>query len=117
MSGLPLVWQFAERVEAEQLDIGMFYDPEKKMNCIRVDDEIVPIVQTRSAVFGTMTITEAKREEADQDPSNMIEASYGTQTSTRIEREDTDEDPSSMIEASYGTQTITKIKWEETDQD
>lgn len=69
MSGIPLVWRFAERIEVEQIEIGMFYDPEKKMNCIKVNDENLPLVQAQSTTLGTMTVTEVKREETDRIPA------------------------------------------------
>lgn len=92
MSNIPLIWRYAERIDMEEIDLGMFYDPEKKMNCINIDNENIPVVEARSASLGTMTITEVRGEETDQDPSSMIEAFYGTETLTRMVREDTDQD-------------------------
>jgi hypothetical protein len=91
MSGVPLIWRFAEKLEAEEMEIGMFYDREKHLNCINVAGANLPIIHAKGAGLGTRTITEVKREETDQDPS-IIEAFYGTETVTKIRREDTDRD-------------------------
>lgn len=92
MSRIPLIWRFAERVDMEEVDINMFYDPKQMMNCTRINNENIPVVEARSASLGTMTITEVKREDTDQDPSSMIDSFYGTQTFTKVVREETDQD-------------------------